>query len=421
MPSFPKHVVRGFAVTLLSEGVALACSIASFVVLVLLIPEREYGEYAGILGITTSVGALMWQGVPMAVLEVTARATDHWRLGLGRGLSSLVGSFPFALGLVAVLTHFMIPSARVSVALIVITGDFALWLTHSIAASRQVTKGMRAAASVRSTVAVLRAIGLVIGALISTRLVVVVSMSSLLSWIGAGCLLLRLHGIRPARPDRLFVHSLTGYQVGGAATSVQEEIDKTFVLRISGEIAAAQYSAVFRLFQVLALPLRALAGTLQARLVVEQDNPRAARKRLLKVSAITVTYGLVGWVVMGIASIPLTRRLPTRFGVDPTLFFILGAILPIRGMVPHAANLLIGLGRRKQRAAAHLVGAVVAVTLYVTLIPGNGPRGAAIASVVAELAVLVMLWASIFGASRKPAIRRRPRRSRRRAPRHLRA
>ena len=75
----PRHLFREFAATLAGEGIALASSVVSFVVLVLIIPKGEYGEYAGILGITTSIGALAWQALPMVVLEFTARSPDHWR------------------------------------------------------------------------------------------------------------------------------------------------------------------------------------------------------------------------------------------------------------------------------------------------------------------------------------------------------
>jgi O-antigen/teichoic acid export membrane protein len=392
MSSGRAALVRGFAVSLASEGIALACSVVSFVILVLLIPATEYGEYSGILGVTTSISALAWQAIPMVVLELTARNPTKWATVLSNAWWSLMTSYAIALAVAAGVIRLLIPDVRMWIALVVVTGDLALWCTHSAAASRQATTGLRAAANVRSSVAVIRAVGLVVGALITPRLSFVVVSATVISWLAAAVIVFRTGAASARRPDRLFVNSFVGYQVGGSATSIQEEIDKTFVLRSSGETATAHYAGVFRLFQVLALPLRALAGTLHARLVVEQSGARNAIRTLLKISRFTVLYGLAAFGVLAAIAGPLTRRLPERFGVDATLFVLLGAILPIRGLIPNAANVLVGLGKRTQRAVANLFGCAVALGLYATLIPRYGPRGAAIASLIAEVCVLVSLW-----------------------------
>ena len=415
----PRHLFREFAATLAGEGIALASSVVSFVVLVLIIPKGEYGEYAGILGITTSIGALAWQALPMVVLEFTARSPDHWRSHLSYAWFLLAVSFPLCLACTAVLTRLMIPSARLWIALVVVTGDLSLWLTHSIAASRQATTGPRLAAKVRSAVAVIRAMGLIVGALIAPRLDVVVIASTATSWSAALWMIKRTVGVGISRPSRGYVKSVLSYQVGGSAVSIQEEIDKTFVLRISGEIPAASYAAVFRIFQVLALPLRALAGTLHTRLVVKQGSSKEAIRQLLRVSIITTLYGCAGWLALTLLSGPLTSALPDRFGTDRRLFVVLGAMLPLRGLGPHAANLLVGFGLRTQRAVAQFVGCVVAIGLYVTLIPRQGPLGAAIASLIAEATVLSLVWGFLIvlggdrprhaskGSRRRPASHRR--------------
>ncbi len=411
------RLVRGFGVTLMSEGVLLACQIISFVILVLLIPATEYGEYSGILGITTSVGALVWQAIPLVVLESTARHPAGWHVQYSRALFCFGLSFPFALAVTGALTHFIIPSARVWIALVVITGDLALWFTHSVAASRQATRGMRSAATVRSVLAVVRAVGLVVGALISTQLASVVIFGSAMTWIAALLLLLRGHEFHLRRPDRAFISALSSYQIGGSAASVQEEIDKTFVLRISGETAAAHYSAGFRLFQVLALPLRALTGTMHTQFVVDQHNPREAVRRLIRVSKLTLLYGFAAWGVLAGLAVALTRYAPDRFGTDASLIVILGAILPVRALVPNSANLLVGLGRRVFRAMSQLFGCVLAIVLYLTLAPVHGPRGAAIASLIAEVGVLIALWGALLLLGKKPA-HGAPIIQRRNGPRH---
>jgi O-antigen/teichoic acid export membrane protein len=411
MATSRRDLFRGFAVTLGSEGISLACSVVSFVILVLLIPAREYGEYSGILGVTSSVSALAWQAVPMVVLEITARDPDRWALTLGNAWWSLIMTYGLALACAAGLVRFLIPSARVWVALVVVTGDLALWCTHSAAASRQATKGLRSAAQIRSAVAIIRAVGLIAGALISTKLSTIVIASTTVSWMAAIVILFWIGGHRITKPSRTFLNSFVGYQVGGSASSIQEEIDKTFVLRNSGETLTAQYAGVFRIFQVLALPMRALAGTLQTRLVVEQRGAAAAIARLTKISQVTVLYGVAAWGVLALAAGPLTQGLPDRFGVDKTLFYLLGAILPVRGLIPNAANVLVGLGKRTQRAVANLIGCGVALGLYSTLIPRHGPRGAAVASLLAELTVLCSLWAVLIATDR---------RERRKPPKHLR-
>jgi O-antigen/teichoic acid export membrane protein len=395
------ELARGFAVSLASEGIALACSVVSFVILVLLIPAREYGEYSGILGVTTSVSALAWQAIPMVILELTARDPERWALTLGNAWWSLMTTYGAALVVAGGVVHLLIPSARVWVALIVVTGDLALWCTHSVAASKQATTGLRAAANIRSSVAIVRALGLVIGALVSTRLSVVVLSATIVSWFAAVVIVIRNGERGVHRPNRKFVNSFVGYQIGGSAASIQEEIDKTFVLRSEGETITAQYAGVFRIFQVLALPLRALAGTLQTRLVVEQAGARAAIRRLVKISRLTILYGLGACGVLALIAGPLTRRLPDRFGIDTTLFYLLGAILPVRGLIPHAANVLVGLGKRTHRAVANLIGCAVALGLYSTLIPRFGPRGAALASLIAEVSVLITLWSVLLLTAHK--------------------
>lgn len=384
--------MQGFAATLAGEAIGVGCSIASFVVLVLRLPSSSYGQYAGMLGITTAVGAVLWVALPLVVIEDTARGVTHAEVVRSQAETSLAFAYVFAVLLTIGFTRLLIPDPNLVIAVLMVSADLGLWWTQVIAGSRQATHGLRQAALIRTAAAVTRAIGLVVGSLISNRLIVVVIASCVFSWATALVVRVWIGGrFRPVLPDRGFLRRAVAYQAGVVSAAIQEETDKTFLLRYRGAVINGQYAAAFRLFQVLALPIRALSGSLQADFVNHQPDWRTAIARLHKFYRVSASYGLFAWAFLTSSGVVLTWFFPGRFGKSIWMFVVLGAILPVRAMVPLGTNMLVGLGGRRERALCQMLGCAVALILYVVLIPRYGAFGAALASLIAEIFVLAAI------------------------------
>jgi len=197
-----------------------------------------------------------------------------------------------------------------------------------------------------------------------------------------------------------------GYSMVWLTGNALTELDKTLVLRLSGNAVAGMYSAAYRLVSALMLPVAALVLAAQPRLfrqsaVASKENPR-----LLKhLAGVALAYGLAA----SVALLFLAPLLPILLGhaFEPAVeaarcLLLLPPVYALR-LVGNTA--LMTNGKQMSRVLIEGSGIVGLVGLALLWMPRHGVAGAALTITTTETLLAIMVW-TVFWNGRNRTISR---------------
>ncbi len=209
--------------------------------------------------------------------------------------------------------------------------------------------------------------------------------------------------MRPGRPRWAMVKSIGTYATGIAATSVQIGGDKV-VLNSAGHTAdAGLYGAAYRVIMLAQVPVTALVNS--THLSFLDRETRDPVRLCVRYSAIAGSYALVATAGLLILAPIVPFLLGSEFEGAVSIMRWLAPIVFLSAITPFPANGLLTFGKNGLRTKILIVNAVFSVGLYVALIPPFSWRGAVVASILAELTMMVTTWTALLIVRRRERTR----------------
>ena len=151
------------------------------------------------------------------------------------------------------------------------------------------------------------------------------------------------------------------------------------------------YAAAYRMVLLAVIPINALVASSHRTFVdpaVGNQMRRAAKYTMATTAYTTVTA--LGLLFAAPVALPLI--VGDGFSGAITITRWLAPLMIVRGLTHFPLNALMGLGHTVARLWCIVISAVVAMILYVTLVPSLSWKGAVIGSYVSDATLAVAAW-----------------------------
>lgn len=364
-----------------------------------------YGLYTTTTGIALMAAALSTVGAQFVLMRTASTGRDDLSTAAGRAyVTALGGGVVVTLGLLA-LQRLLLPDISWSVFGLLVAAELVFTQPANVtrfaaqAAERldlvprlvALTYGLR-------LVSVIAYFGLVSSPSLATwsRLYFAVAALSCIATMGVGG---RLLGLRfaPQLPSVQHLKQGIVFSFSLSAALVKNDVDKPLLTRLGSADATGLYTSAYRFIGMLTLPAKALADASFARFFREGERgPREAtmfaRKLALTATAITATGGILAFALAPVVEVLLGSKYHETVTIIRWLVFI-----PVLlAWQQYAFYGLVSLGRERQCVLATLLTSLINVGVNVALIPHHSWRGCAVATLVSESFLALLLWSLLM-------------------------
>ncbi len=161
------------------------------------------------------------------------------------------------------------------------------------------------------------------------------------------------------------------------------------------------YAAAYRMVLLAVIPINALVASSHRTFVDPRvgNQIRRAGKYTIATTAYTTVTAL-GLIVAAPVVLPLV--VGDGFSGAITMTRWLAPLIIVRGLTHFPLNALIGLGHTLARLWCIVASAVVAMTLYITLVPSMSWKGAVIGSYFGDAVLAVAAWVVLWRVGDSP-------------------
>jgi O-antigen/teichoic acid export membrane protein len=396
---------------LFQEGSAVVTAIISFSLLARTLGGEQYGAYLGLIGLLTPAQAFAGRGgLSFLILEAIARDREDPRdvIGSTTAIALIAGSAMVVP--VLLLARATVPLLSSVAVLLFISSELVFGnYSFSLIAVVQAKRSFGAAARLRGSIQLARA-GLIVVLAVAGHLTIMgvavgyTVMRALVAMI-LSFVVSRMIGRRIAigRPRVSHIRGAATYSVELTANGIQQGSDLTVLNANNLALDAGLYGAAFRLITLGTTPIRALVGATHVR-VLERGSGKGDNDQLgyaIRLAAMGLAWG----VVFSVSALLAAPLVPKLMGSD-----FEGTAGMVRWLVPYALlvsvknwpmNAIMGFGRRGVRAAIRVGNAVLAMSLYLVLIPSLSWKGAVIGTTITEATVVTASWATLVVLQRQ--------------------
>lgn len=391
------------------DGILVLVSLLSFTLIVHAFGPAEYGAYIGAYGTIAPLTGLAWNGVALTVLQ-RARQEGHDPSIVARNGFSMtltVGFFMSALAIV--LANVLVPKLGLTEIVFLVAGELVGAAPIALTAALvQSTDGLAAAAKVRITMGLLRALTLV-GLFVTGNLTILslgVSLFVVFGLYSAWLIFVRLprSGVHVglARPEVGYAKTTFAFSVPIVAASVQMDSDKTALNYYGFERTAGLYGAAFRLVQFAALPINSVESVAFHRFLDSDADERGQQvRRAAKSGAATFALSLVAAGAMYLLAPLLITLAGDQFGGSVTMVRWLLLWLPVYALSTAPINGLMGLGRLGVRASVLIASGLVSVACYIAFVPTMTWKGGLIGTIAGESFTAIVGWLALVYYQRR--------------------
>jgi O-antigen/teichoic acid export membrane protein len=400
---------RDSAWSLVAELGGLIGPLVAFTLLGRSLGAEGYGAYASLFALVSPLITLAASGVTLALLQHTVRD--------GEGLAETARScLTLALLLGVVLTVVCTGLAQVVVGTLsvlaivtLLVGEFVIApMVHIAAATVQVGTGYTGAAQIRLLFVVLRTVVIVVLFLLGELT---------LEWLGvttaivSGALAVgTLHrvGVRygfALVPGvvrmRHFRTNLT-YSTAISASALSNDGDKVVMAANGLVVDTGLYAAAYRVVQLAMLPVGSVVNAAHTRFLQHEEGERGQHlRRAVRFASLSIPYGVVCLVALLLAAPLLPLVVGDEFEESVTMVRWLSPVVLVRALSMFSLNGLMGLGHHAIRSTLIVANAVVAMTIYLVLIPRYGWQGAAIGTLLGETIEIASTWTALVILQRR--------------------
>lgn len=366
-----------------------------FVLIARALGAADLGAFAAVIALATLLSPFVELGAySLAVRDITSGRSE--RAVIGTTLALTFVALPFALAVLHIVRMLAFPNIGSVTTVALGIGTFLGARLTSLFKGVSVARGeVAAAATIEAMTGVLYAAG---------AATIFASHGSLETWsfvycgqslaVGGGGLAILLR--RFGRPNwtlgdvALRVREGIHFGIGTLAQNANTEFDKALLARLSTFESAGIYSASQRVVAVAIVPAMALFGAVYRRFFKSGPNAlaesRGFARKLLPHAAL---YGVLASLSLLVAA-PLTTRLfGGEFGGTVSAVRWLAPLVTIQVLSYPFLDALTGSGLQSVRTIAQVGAVSLGVILNLALDESFGWRGAAIASLVSQFALLV--------------------------------
>ncbi len=384
----------------IADLLTIIAQTASFILLGRDLGPDRYGGYVGMFGIIGPLGALSWSGLTLLVMQKILRERLDPNAVARGALTLLIGQAAVACSAGILIAMAVVGSLTLTeITLLALAEMGAVPIVAVTASIRQAMEGFPPAARMRIALVLIRSGSLVAlflaGALTITNLAM--TWMAVISLYSAYCLFRvwpRL-GLRPvpAWPNRTMLTTNAQLSLPMASANLQSNGDKAVLNGYGLTTDAGLYGAAFRIIIMAQLPVQTLNTALFHRFLGD-DNERKGQhvRRSVRFSAVSLLVSIpVAFAIYFVAPV-LSVVLGDEFAESVTIVRWLVPFIPLVAISSAPMNGLLGLNAAGTRAAVVVSSAVLAMTLYVTLVPLMSWRGAAIGTIVSQFYMAMAGW-----------------------------
>lgn len=399
-----REAAAGTGWALAGEVTRVASAAATFVLLARLLGPAGFGEYAGTLALVSVLYPFANAGAGhLLVLRVARRPATFASVWSSAVSTTLFGGVACTV-VVTALRPLLLP--RVSVVVLVALALSELLFAQAVELTGQAFQAhddMRSATRVRALAGGARVAAAALFAVLVDHHSVVAWSVLYLAASAAGAAVAvstvavrRGAAVRLVRPTVADARAGAPFALGLSSWQVQQDIDKTMLLRAGFVADTGIYAAGHRIIGYASLPIRAVVISTYPRFFREGEHSlsaavRFARRLLAPAAAFSLLVAAATFVVVPY----LARLLGDDFA--ETAFVVQAlAFLPLVQVLEYlAGNSLTGAGHVRLRTALQVATAVLNVVLNLILVPVLSWKGAVVATYCAEVVLAASLWAAV--------------------------
>lgn len=187
------------------------------------------------------------------------------------------------------------------------------------------------------------------------------------------------------------------FSISISSQNIYNDIDKTFLTRLSTMESAGIYAAAYRIIDVAFTPLRSLLYASYARFFQSgKSGIRGSIEFATKLFPYAAAYGLLSSLVLFLSAPILPYILGSEYAETVYALRWLSLLPFLKCIHYFAADTMTGAGYQGARSICQIITAVLNITLILWLIPTYSWKGAAWASLASDSFLCLTLWLCIF-------------------------
>jgi O-antigen/teichoic acid export membrane protein len=388
------QVAREASWLLAGHALRVVAQSLGFVLVARALGPSELGSFSAVVGITTLLSPFVHLGAySLAIRDVVDGVPE--RQVTGNYLALTTFTLPLALLALLALGRVALPAAPWSAVLGVGLGNLlGVRLTS-------VFRGVHVARSEVWAAGVLEAssgLAYVLGALVLSR-----RAGTFVTWAWIYCaqnLAVGVAGVgvlawrfgRPSSTMGDIRRRLTDglhFGIGNLAENANAELDKAVLLRLASAGDAGIFAASSRAVAVAMVPVSAFFGAIYRRFFHSgQGGLSASRALALRVAPAALLYGLFAWACIGLGAPWVAALFGRGFADSASVLRWLAPLVLLQTLTYPFLDALTGARMQPVRAVAQIGALAVGLALNLALDARMGWKGAAIASLASQGALL---------------------------------
>jgi O-antigen/teichoic acid export membrane protein len=402
-------VAKDTAWAAIGDLAQLATALITFYVVTTQMGPGEYGLYAGLAAFIAVLATLSAPWVVMLLLQEAVRSDRPLSDVLPMSLATaLAGGVAMTAVAVVVGPHLLRGASWGLIGTFAAAELIAAAAVHISTGAIHAQRGFGAAARRRMLHTGARLLG--IGVLVVAGAVSLPAIAGMLlvvnTTIGAGLLVYVSRTfdvpIRLTAPRWREFRSGLSYAGVLVAFAVQEDSDKTLMVRFSTAVDAGVYTAGYRAVQFATMPLRAIVAASHNKFLEHDPLQRNQHLfRSLRFTALSVGYAVPATAALVLAAPRISTLLGADFEESSSVVQVVAVLVLLRALSVYAFNGLMGLGRNGARTLIVFASAAFNVILSVALIPSYSWRGAAGATIASEVLFGALTWVALIRYQRR--------------------
>lgn len=392
------------------EVASLLSTLLAFTLLSRTLGAEGYGAYASLYAVVSPLITLASSGMTLALLQhairdgeplgPTARSCLSLCVLVGAGLTVL------GTGITQVVIHS--PLTMIAIVSLLLVEFVVTPVMHIAAATVQIGTGFVGAAQIRLVFIVARTVILV--GLFFTEELTLDNLGVLSVVVGSAlCLVIlpmvgRRYGFRLV-PGRMFGRHLKSnflYSTAISASALSNDGDKVVMAANRLVVDTGLYAAAYRVVSFAMLPITSVVTAAHGKFLEHEEGVKGQHlRRASRFGAAALGYGLVSAIGLIIVAPILPWIVGEEFEDSVQMVRWLSPVLLVRSLSIFSLNGLMGLGHHVLRTSLIIGNAVVAMTIYLVLIPRYGWEGAAVGTILAESIEVASTWTALVICQRR--------------------
>jgi O-antigen/teichoic acid export membrane protein len=408
---FKTSLARNTGWMLVGQGFRLLIQVMYFTVIARSLGPQNYGAFVGVVGLVGVLLPFAHLGSGFLLIKNVARDKHQFRENLGDALLMTCLSAAALFGVVVPISHFLLPG-NIPMKLIMMVAGSDLFGTSIAGICGQAFvafERMKWTASINVLLSAVRLVAAVILAIVHAKPTALewgefyFASTTIVTLLALILVLVKL-GAPTFKFARLGTEIREGFyfSVNQSAYTINNDIDKAMLARLSTLEATGIYGAAYRLIDVSLTPVTAaLVAAYPNFFRVGVDGVPATLRYIKPLILPILGYGALVAVaiLVGAGIVPLILGGEYRLTVEALRWL---AVLPLLKAVHYfLADALTGAGYQWLRTAIHAGVAVFNVLINMCMIPAYSWRGAAWSSIASDALLLFGIGTAVLALSRR--------------------